>query len=153
MEAIDSARISGLYMSATFLQPPEVIQGRDCEENQRDYLEDKTSDHHVRADLQHVTSDFGSSSNATSGSLQNQSAEIAREEDARIPLGLDARDGRIDVQDHVLQHQVDGGGVEDGGKCEATNLERKSRVIPWVAMQHDSADVAYSHDVSDAKIG
>lgn len=47
--------------------------------------------------------------------LDDEARDVGGEEEERVPLGGDAREGRVEGESGVLEDEVDGG-AEDGGR-------------------------------------
>ena len=69
--------------------PPGVFSAKSCEENKREDLPSDTGHHDVLANVVH-RSGVGSGSNGATGRLQQESDEVAADEDDRVSCRSDS---------------------------------------------------------------
>lgn len=82
---------------------------------------------------------------AAADGLHDEAGQVGGEEDARVPHGPDAREGRVERQGDVLEGQVDGGADEGRGDDDAADLHLEGVLVPGVLVHEGAADVSFLH--------
>ena len=117
------------------------VAGGNGEQDEGDDLECQTRQHDVPAGVQKGRFLRGCRDTAT-GSLQEQTDEVAGAEDDGVRAGLEPGEvGAVD-DDDSREAKVDGGTQEGRGNCQADEVEQEIAVAKGVEVHPDASDIA-----------
>lgn len=142
--------VLGLRESHVLPHSNIVIRAEDSKGDEHDDLQRNTSNDGTVSGLGQLRIGVAASSCDTStDSLDNEAAQVGREEDDGIPAGLDARDGGVEVDGDMLEGKIDGDTDEGWCKDDGADLQLESAAIPGVRVELDATNVAYLEYVSN----
>ena len=101
-----------------------------------------TRHHEIVTRVLEAGSRIGGRGGTSTGTLQDEGKQIARDEDPGIEAGFDAREFRADFQDAVLEREINPRGEEGRRDDDAADLDFEPVARPRVAVQHDAPHVA-----------
>lgn len=79
---------------------------------------------------------------AASDGLDDEARQVRGEEDARVPLGFEARERGVQGEGDVFEGEVDCGADEGWAEDDGADLELEGVLVPGVVVEEDAADVA-----------
>lgn len=133
------------HRRTVLMLPPakEVIRAHDTKEQQHEHLQNHTgNDGAVTVLLQRRLRVSGCGCDAATDGLDDEAGQVSREEDARVPFRLNARQARAEVECDVLESEVDGDADEGRGEDDGADLQLEGALVPGVRVEEDAADVA-----------
>jgi hypothetical protein len=133
--------LGGELVAAT-ARAEHVLDEKVAEESEDNDLEDDSGNHQVCADVLQAGTGVCGRREATAGALEDEREEIAGDEDACVPDGLEARPRLAEADDDVLEREVDTGGDKGGRDDEAADLDGEGVLIEDVVVHHDAAAIA-----------
>jgi len=126
---------------AALVHADHVFDEEAAEDDQHNDLENYTGEHEVGAGLEHAGARVGGRGGSATGALQDEREDVAADEDACIPHGLEAGVLLAEGEHEVLESQIDAGGDKCGRENEADDLHVEAGRGEGVVVHDDAASV------------
>lgn len=115
--------------------PEPVIDAQPAEDSQHHDLQaDAGDDGVVPAVEQLLVVAPRGGGDATADGLDDQARQVGGQEEAWVPLGVEAREGRVEREGDVLERQVDGDADERWAENNGADLELEGVLVPGVVV-------------------